>query len=58
MNHGVFQRLMSHDHVMRRRVPIWPKLAAWFGNEAGPPLKIPLKTLLSKHEKTWSAIQA
>ncbi|BDA45726.1 3-oxo-Delta(4,5)-steroid 5-beta-reductase [Coccomyxa sp. Obi] len=35
---------------------LWPVLAAWFGVEVGPSLRIPLTQFMPHHKDTWASI--
>ena len=47
---------LNSMHDMDVGVQLWPKLAAWFGVEVGPPLKVPLATYMPYHQETWAGI--
>ena len=36
---------------------VWPKLAAWFGINAGEPLQVPLSKLMADKEPLWKSVQ-
>ncbi|CAL8470695.1 g10237 [Coccomyxa elongata] len=41
---------------MFRFQQLWPVLAAWFGMEVGPSLRIPLTQFMPHHKDTWMSI--